>query len=80
MKNYYGIEGVIFHWHGEWADPEVEYNGKIINEVDLLEYFAEVYEHQTNREWDFSDECAKFMLDNTNEVRYYIAENGRDFQ
>ena len=29
--NWYGIEDIGFIWHGEWADPEIEYKGHIIN-------------------------------------------------
>lgn len=77
--NYYGIEDVKFIWHGEWSDPEVSYGNKIINEVDLLENFIYNYEESTGKEWDFSADCVKFMLDNADEVRYYISEYGEEF-
>ena len=28
---YHGIPGTRFIWHGEWSDPEVEYQGKLYN-------------------------------------------------
>ena len=28
LPNWYGIEVIGFVWHGEWADPEIEYKGK----------------------------------------------------
>ena len=28
LRDWYGIEGIGFVWHGEWADPEIEYKGK----------------------------------------------------
>ena len=33
MKNNYyrGIRGVNLIWHGEWADPELSYKGKVVN-------------------------------------------------
>lgn len=30
-----GVDGTTYVWHGEWADPEVLYDGKEINCVDL---------------------------------------------
>ena len=31
----YGIRGVYFIWHGEWADPEVSYKGMTVNYYDV---------------------------------------------
>lgn len=32
---FYGVPEVEFIWHGEWADPEVEYKGNTYNYYDL---------------------------------------------
>jgi len=29
--NWRGVPGVKMIWHGEWSDPELEYNGKVLN-------------------------------------------------
>lgn len=29
--NWYGIEDIGFIWHGTQADPEIEYDGHVIN-------------------------------------------------
>ena len=35
-ENWYrGCKGVKFIWHGEWSDPELEYDGKIFNYWDV---------------------------------------------
>ena len=34
-KLFYGVPGVKFIWHGEWSDPEVEYEGEVYNYYDL---------------------------------------------
>ena len=39
MKNWYGIEGITFLYHGEWADPEIEYKGHIFNSQDIEDAF-----------------------------------------
>ena len=41
MKNWYGIEGITFLYHGEWADPEIEYKGHIFNSWDIENAFYE---------------------------------------
>jgi len=28
LPDWYGIEGIKYIWHNEWADPEIEYKGK----------------------------------------------------
>lgn len=32
---FYGVPEVEFIWHGEWADPEVAYKGKLYSYIDL---------------------------------------------
>lgn len=39
-----GVEGSIYRWHGEWADPEVEYRGKLFNETELEDTLWQTYE------------------------------------
>ena len=35
-KNYYrGIRGIEFIWHGETPDPELSYQGKVVNYYDV---------------------------------------------
>lgn len=34
-NNWRGVPGVHMIWHGEWADPELEYEGKIANYWDI---------------------------------------------
>jgi hypothetical protein len=36
MKEYYyGIYGIQFIWHGEWADPELVWHGKSFNYYEI---------------------------------------------
>ena len=35
MANYRGAEGIEFVSHGEWADPELIYDGKSFNYWDI---------------------------------------------
>lgn len=44
-NNWRGVPGVHMIWHGEWSDPELEYDGKVANMYDvestLYEYAQE---------------------------------------
>lgn len=42
-KNNYawGVPGITFIWHGQWADPEVEYKDYIFNYWDIEDAIAD---------------------------------------
>lgn len=42
-KNWYGIRGVEFIWHGTQADPELKYKGKIFNSHDIEDGLWNLY-------------------------------------
>ena len=72
MKEYpdwYGIEGIGFIWHGEWADPEIEYKGKRINS-----YIVE------DTMWErFREECEELGINpNTFYFDTYMGEHAED--
>ena len=37
MRNYRGIRGIEFVWHGAWADPELKYKNRLFNYWDIEE-------------------------------------------
>lgn len=40
----FGLKDARFIWHGEWADPEIEYKEKIYNYYDIEDYLWSLYE------------------------------------
>lgn len=50
LPTWRGVEGSIFRWHGEWADPEVEYRGKLFSETALEENLWVDYEDYCDSE------------------------------
>lgn len=73
LPDWYGITDIGFIWHGEWSDPEIEYEGKRIN--------ANIIEDTMWERWIYDDDgilidgrkndvegFEKFMLDNKDEV------------
>lgn len=47
MSTFYDIPDTEFIWHGEWADPEIEYKGELVNyyaiEDSLYDFFRDEY-------------------------------------
>lgn len=56
-----GLEGSKFIWHGEWGDPEIEYDGVLFNGSDaddmLWEYYKEYIQDNglTHNDIDFDE-------------------------
>ena len=74
LPNWYGIEGIKFIWHNEWADPEVEYKGKRCS--------CYIIEDTMWQRWTYPDDInyseergkdekgfAQYMKDNAEEVK-----------
>lgn len=45
-RDWHGVPGARFISHGEWSDPEIEYNGKFINYWDFADFFNSDEEEQ----------------------------------
>ena len=43
---FYGIPGIQIIWHGEWADPELVWNGQSFDYYDLEMPLWEVYREE----------------------------------
>lgn len=43
-KTWRGVSGTKWIWNGEWADPEVEYDGETINANDLEDFVFDQYQ------------------------------------
>lgn len=46
FPNYCGIEDIGFIWHGEWSDPELEYDGNIYNIYDFEDEAKALFDEQ----------------------------------
>lgn len=44
--NWMGVPGAKFIYHGDWADPEIVYNGFSINYYDVEQGFIDVYREE----------------------------------
>lgn len=73
--NYCGIEDIGYISHGEWADTELEYKGKLFNENvvsdAMYERFVEEFPYEDGDYKAFE----KYIRDNKDEV-YELLERG----
>lgn len=54
---FLGMRGVYYIWHGEWADPEIEYYGNLYNYWEVVDAMIDVqrdYFNQLNIVSEFS--------------------------
>ena len=59
MDCYCGIPDIIILWHGEWADPEICWNGLTCDYYDLDESLWESYAEEC-RENDVPPDVDRF--------------------
>lgn len=68
---FYGVDGVEYIWHGEYADPEVWYKGELFNYYDLEDWlYSDFIETTGSKD---SDEFAKWVKNNPNNVYSALA-------
>lgn len=77
--NYRGVDGVKHIWHGEWADPEVEYDGKLVNYWDIDEYMQDMADSNGINIED-KEALNQFCIDNEDTVKQYIIDNGQPIE
>ena len=70
-ENWYGIPGILFIYHNEWTDPEIEYKGKrcsvSVVEDTMLERWGDA------AETDDPEDFIKYMQLNADDV-YELCE------
>ena len=70
-SGYMGIDDVKFISHGEWADPELEYDGAVANYWDVEDYLIDLAKEE-GVNTDDDDEYSKWVIKNADEVRYAV--------
>lgn len=72
--DWYGIPNIGFIYHGDWADPKIEYEGKTLNscivEDSMWSIYAEDCE-ETGKEPN-TDEFEIYMREHADDVYYLI--------
>ena len=45
-KDWFGIKGAKYIYHGDWADPEIQYDGMSLNYFDVEEFLLDEYREE----------------------------------
>ena len=73
-KNYYrGIRGIEFIWHGETPDPELSYQGKVVNYYDVEDTIWQEYKEDGHNP-DDEEEFAKYCQNHEAEIKQLILD------
>lgn len=70
--NYMGIDDVKIIWHGEWSDPELKYNGYVVNYYTVEDNMYEMAKSEGIDDNGFP----QYVRDNADEVRELIMNYG----
>ena len=73
---YRGIGDVYILWHGEWADPELEYNGMVVNYhyVEDAMYSNFRYECEASRTDHHMISFTRYCMDRADIVKQLIED------
>lgn len=66
LPAWHGIKDIGFVWHGEYSDPELEYQGVRVNLHDVEDTMWDYFYDETGSEDE--DEFAKYVLENVQDV------------
>lgn len=72
--DWYGIPCIGFIYHGDWADPEIEYDGEILNSCIVEDSMWSMYTEdcaEIGKESNI-DEFAIYMKEHADDVYYLI--------
>ena len=73
-KNYYrGIRGIEFIWHGETPDPELSYQGKVVNYYDVEDTIWQEYK-EDGYDPDDEEEFTKYCQNHEAEIKQLILD------
>lgn len=72
--DWYGIPNIGFIYHNDWADPEIEYDGEILNSHIVEDSMWSIYTEDCEETGKKSntDEFAIYMKEHADDVYYLI--------
>ena len=73
-NNYYrGIRGIEFIWHGATPDPELSYQGKVVNYYDVEDTIWQEYKEEGHNP-DDEEEFTKYCQSHEAEIKQLILD------
>lgn len=74
-NNFRGCKSIEIKWHGEWADPELKFNGHLANYYEIENALVEMAKEEgINPEND--DEFNKFCQEHEQDIQEMIVNGG----
>lgn len=72
--NWYGIPDIGFIYHNDWADPELEYDGEILNSHIVEDSMWSIYTEdcEETEKKPSTDEFEIYMKKHADDVYYLI--------
>lgn len=77
-NSWMGCKEITMIWHGEWSDPELEYNGCVANYWDVEDWCAEVCREEGVNPED-KNAFANWIRQNEDRVGATIEEMSGEF-
>ena len=77
-NSWMGCQRIKMIWHGEWSDPELEYNGSVANYWDVENWCAEACREEGVNPND-KNAFANWIRQNEDRVGMTIQEMSNDF-
>ena len=73
-NNYYrGIRDIEFIWHGATPDPELSYQGKVVNYYDVEDTIWQEYK-EDGHDSDDEEEFTKYYQSHETEIKQLILD------
>ena len=68
---FYGIPEIYMIWHGSWADPEIMYNGRLYNYLDIEDALFSTWQEERD-DSAFEGNFSEWMKSNPDIVYGYL--------
>ena len=72
-NNYRGIRDIEFIWHGATPDPELSYQGKVVNYYDVEDTIWQEYK-EDGHDSDDEEEFTKYCQSHETEIKQLILD------
>lgn len=79
MANWCNTTSIGFIWHGEWADPELESGGKVVNYFDVEYYVVDCMEEE-NLDYNNDEIFCKYVREHETDIISWIDEIAPDVE
>lgn len=73
MANWFNTKSIGFIWHGEWADPELESGGKVVNYFDV-EYYVVDCMKEENLNYNDDEIFGNYVREHETDIICFIDE------